>query len=76
MGDNPGPGFADETKDQASKAIYISVGVSVVLILIIAFLLFCLFSKRDLSPCPAESNFGKRYSQIRTRIRTTVRGRG
>ena len=53
-------------ENDPSKGIYISVGVPVVLILvIIAFLLFCFFSKRS----PTRSDFGRRYSQT---IRRTL----
>ena len=64
------PEFPDPLIPNNAKLKYIGAGVSVVFLLIIALLLFCTFSKRDLS---ISSDFGKRYSQIRTRIRTTVR---
>ena len=72
------PAFPTATKMlKTSRMTYISVAVSVVSVLLIAFLLFCIFSERDLSCpcCPAQSDFGRRYSQMRTTIRTTVRGR-
>ena len=56
------------TPADPSTTTYISVGVSVVLVLIIALLLFCLMSKRDLSPCPNRSDFGRRYTQVRRRL--------
>ena len=55
------------------KALYIAIGIIAGLILIIAFLCFCLLTKRDLSPCPRQSNFGRRYSQLRRTVRHRVR---
>ena len=71
------PAFPTATKMlKTSRMTYISVAVSVVSVLLIAFLLFCIFSERDLSCpcCPAQSDFGRRYSQMRTRVRSSVRG--
>ena len=49
------------------------VGVVLFLLLIIVFLSFGLLSKRDLSCCPTQSNFGRRYSQMRSSARNRVR---
>ena len=55
----------EEGEADVSFSFYVSVGVSLVLVLIIALLFYCLLSKRDLSPCPRRSDFGRRYSQVR-----------
>ena len=51
----------------------VSVTISVVLILVIVILLYCLVSKRDLSPCPSKSNFGRRYSNVAESMRRNMR---
>ena len=67
-GFNDDPSSSTSDEPSPSIGIYVSIGFSVVLILIIAFLLFCLLSKRDLAPCPRRSDFGRRYTQIRKRL--------
>ena len=61
----------EESTPDPPTTTYIILGVSVVLTLIIVFLLFCLFSKRDLAPCPRRSDFGRRYSAVRRRLSRT-----
>jgi len=62
----------DPTSDDSSSVIYIISGVLVVLVIVIACLLFCLCSKRDLSPCPTKSDFGRRYTQVRGNVRKSM----
>ena len=60
----------DDDDDDVAK---VSVTISVVLILVIVILLYCLVSKRDLSPCPSKSNFGRRYSNVAESMRRNMR---
>ena len=64
-----------EEHDEAASnsTLYIISGVVAVLVIIIALLLFCLCSKRDLSPCPTRSDFGRRYTQVRMNMSQSVR---
>eukprot|EP00091_Calanus_sinicus_P019377 TRINITY_DN4840_c0_g1_i2.p1 TRINITY_DN4840_c0_g1~~TRINITY_DN4840_c0_g1_i2.p1 ORF type:complete len:216 (-),score=60.53 TRINITY_DN4840_c0_g1_i2:15-581(-) len=62
----------DTTAEASSSTLYIISGVVVILVIIIAFLLFCLCSKRDMSPCPTRSDFGRRYTQVRGNMRKSV----
>ena len=62
----------DKNADTDTPVIYIISGIMVILVIIIAFLLFCLCSKRDLSCCPAKSDFGRRYTQVRGNVRKSV----
>ena len=57
-----------ETNDY-QDALLISLGVCFFLMIVIGLLCFCLFSKRDLAPCPKNSNFGRRYSVVRQNSR-------
>ena len=57
-----------ETNDY-QDALLISLGVCFFLMIVIGLLCFCLFSKRDLAPCPQNSNFGRRYSVVRQNSR-------
>ena len=59
--------------DSLLNIILIGAGVLVFLLMVIVFLSFCLLSKRDLSCWSTQSNFGRRYSQIRTNARNRVR---
>merc|ERR1719244_1414530 len=52
--------------------IYILSSLVVVLVIFITLLLFCLCSKRDLSPCPKSTNFGRRFTQVRRNVRGSV----
>ena len=61
------------TDESLLYVVLIGAGVVVFLLLIIVFLSFCLLSKRDLSCCPTQSNFGRRYSQMRSNARNRVR---
>ena len=69
--DNKETSTSTPVYDNSPTTTYISLGVCAGLVLIIAFLLFCLLSKRDLSPCPRRSDFGRRYSQVRKRLSRT-----
>jgi len=60
-------------EEDSSVALAVSVTISVVLILVIVILLYCLVSKRDLSPCPSKSNFGRRYSNVAESMRRNMR---
>jgi len=61
-----------DKSDSSTSVIYIISGVLVVLVIVIACLLFCLCSKRDLSPCPTRSDFGRRYTQVRGNVRKSM----
>merc|ERR1711970_9280 len=62
----------DSESDSSTSVIYIISGVLVVLVIVIAVLLFCLCSKRDPSPCPTRSDFGRRYTQVRGNVRKSM----
>jgi len=51
--------------------IILSVLVAVLFIFLV-LLLFCLCSKRDLSPCPKNSNFGRRFTEVRRSVRVST----
>ena len=56
-----------------STSLYISIGISIILVFIVVFLFYCLLSKRDLSPCPRKSDFGRRFSQVRNNFQRISR---
>ena len=63
----------DDNYNNDDDVAKVSVTISVVLILVIVILLYCLVSKRDLSPCPSKSNFGRRYSNVAESMRRNMR---
>ena len=67
--DDDDDNYNDDDDDDDAK---VSVTISVVLILVIVILLYCLVSKRDLSPCPSKSNFGRRYSNVAESMRRNM----
>ena len=68
---NPAPEEVDDSGPSVS--LYISIGISVILVFIVVFLFYCLLSKRDLSPCPRKSDFGRRFSQVRSNFQRMSR---
>ena len=66
--DPPKENLYDRIKT-STKTKYISVGVALLLILVVAILLYCLVSKRNLSPCPTRKDIRRRYTQIRSTVR-------
>ena len=63
---DPDTFIPEEDLGDSSTALLVSISVSLVFLIIIVILLFCLLSRRNMAPCPTRSDFGRRYSQMYT----------